>query len=99
MRPAEQRGWPLTEVESAKGVEKRALRSGAQPFYPLYPTMTTYNKSQWIDSFEGQLSLLKPHLVGRILATMSLSAWHQYGAKGEDPIKAAKTWVAELDKE
>lgn len=52
--------------------------------------MATYNQRQWIESFEGQLSILRPHLSARLLDTMSLSAWHQYGAKGEDPIKAAQ---------
>jgi hypothetical protein len=49
-----------------------------------------YNRDQWIESFEGQLSILRPHLTGRILATMSLAAWHKHGRKDEDPIKAAK---------
>jgi hypothetical protein len=60
--------------------------------------MATYNQRQWIESFEGQLSILRPHLTARVLDTMSLAAWHQLGAKGEDPIKAAKAWSAELDK-
>jgi hypothetical protein len=51
--------------------------------------MSTYNQRQWIESFEGQLSILRPHLSARVLDTMSLSAWHQHGTKGEDPIKAA----------
>lgn len=59
--------------------------------------MTQYNKAQWIDSIEVQRSLIKPHLVGRILATISLSAWHRYGMKGEDPTKAAKAWASELN--
>lgn len=57
-----------------------------------------YNRQQWMDSFEGQLSLLRPHLSTRVLGSMSLSAWHQHGVKGEDPIKAAKAWSASLDK-
>jgi hypothetical protein len=57
-----------------------------------------YNQRQWIESFEGQLSILRPHLSARVLDTMSLSAWHQHGTKGEDPIKAAKAWSASLDK-
>lgn len=60
--------------------------------------MATYNQQQWTESFQGQLSILRPHLVGRILDTMSLSAWHQYGTKGEDPIKVAKAWSADPDK-
>ena len=49
-----------------------------------------FNKGQWIESFEGQLAVLCPHLTLRVLTTMSLSAWHSRGSKGEDPIKAAK---------
>jgi hypothetical protein len=60
--------------------------------------MATYNRQQWIDSFEGQLSVLRPHLSQRLLSTMSLSARHSRGAKGEDPIKAAKAWSADLDR-
>jgi len=51
-----------------------------------------YNKEQWIASFEGQLSILRPHLTPRLLATMSLAAWHRHGRRDEDPIKAAKAW-------
>jgi hypothetical protein len=60
--------------------------------------MSTYNQRQWIESFEGQLSILRPHLSARVLDTMSLSAWHQHGTKGEDPIKTAKDWAASLQK-
>jgi hypothetical protein len=56
-----------------------------------------YNKDQWISSFEGRLSILRPHLTGRILATMCLSAWHEHGTKDEDPIKAAREWSKSLD--
>ena len=62
------------------------------------PVMASYNQRQWIESFEGQLSILRPHLTPRVLDTMSLSAWHQRGAKGEDPIKEAKDLSAALDK-
>jgi hypothetical protein len=58
-----------------------------------------YNKSQWIESFEGQMSILRPHMTGRLLATVSLSAWHTHGSKGEDPIKGAKAESAELDRQ
>jgi hypothetical protein len=54
-----------------------------------------YNREQWIESFEGQLSLLRPHLSGRVLTTMSLSAWLKYSS--EDPIKAAKEFSKSLD--
>jgi hypothetical protein len=60
--------------------------------------MATYNREQWIESFEGQLSILRPHLTLRLLNAMSLSAWHKHGKKDEDPIKAAKAWSAALDK-
>ena len=56
-----------------------------------------YNRDQWIESFEGQLSLLRPHLSPRVLATMSNQAWHRHGTKDEDPIKAAKAWSKSLD--
>lgn len=56
-----------------------------------------YNKDQWISSFEGQLSILRPHLTGRPLASMSLSAWHQRGTRDEDPVEAAKQWSKSLD--
>lgn len=56
-----------------------------------------YNKDQWRSSFEGQLSILRPHLSGRVLASFSLSAWHGRGAKGEDPVQAAKAKSKELD--
>jgi hypothetical protein len=59
--------------------------------------MATYNREQWIESFEGRLSILRPHLTPRLLNSMSLSAWHKHGTKDEDPIKAAKAWSASLD--
>ncbi len=58
---------------------------------------TTYNRQQWIESFEGQLVILRPHLGERILSTVSNQAWHAHGVKGEDPIKPAKAWSAALD--
>jgi hypothetical protein len=58
-----------------------------------------YNKDQWISSFEDQLSILRPHLTSRVLASMSLGAWHQFGRKDDDPIKAAKAWSKSLDKQ
>jgi hypothetical protein len=60
--------------------------------------MATYNRAQWIESFTGQLSILRPHLSLRLLETMGLSAWHRHGTKDEDPIKAAKAWSASLDR-
>jgi hypothetical protein len=58
---------------------------------------TQYNRQQWIDSFTGQLSILRPQLSLRLLNTMSLSAWHKHGTKDEEPIEAAKAWSAALD--
>lgn len=60
--------------------------------------MTTYNRQQWIESFEGQLSILRPHLTVRLLATMSVTAWHRHGVKDEDPINSAKAWSESLEK-
>lgn len=57
-----------------------------------------YNRQQWVESFEGQLSILRPHLTPRILDTMSGAAWHALGATGIDPIEAARAWSAELDR-
>jgi hypothetical protein len=51
-----------------------------------------YNREQWIESFEGQLLILRPHLRERVLGIMSNAAWHKHGTKDEDPIKAAKAW-------
>lgn len=59
--------------------------------------MGTYNREQWVESFEGQLLILRPHLGERVLATMSNATWHQHGAQGVDTIKAAKAWSAALD--
>jgi hypothetical protein len=56
-----------------------------------------YNRDQWIESFEGQLSILRPHLTGRLLATMSLAAWHKHGRNDENPISAAKALSKSLD--
>lgn len=57
-----------------------------------------YNQIQWRDSFESQLSLLRPHLTPRLLETISIAAWNEYGTKDIDPVKAAKVRSAELDK-
>jgi len=50
-----------------------------------------------MDSFQSQLSILRPHLTLRVLVSMSLSAWHSRGCKDEDPIKAAKEVSKALD--
>jgi hypothetical protein len=70
--------------------------SGWQRRFKIRP-MTTYNREQWISSFEGRLSILRPHLTPRLLNSMSLSACHTHGTKGEDPIKAASAWSASMD--
>ena len=57
----------------------------------------TYNKDQWIESFEGRLQLLRPHLTGRVLASISNTTWHSRGTQGEDPIKTANAVSKELD--
>jgi hypothetical protein len=59
----------------------------------------SFNKDQWISSFEGQMTILRPHLTLRLLDTMSNAAWHRYGAKGVDPIEAARTASKALDKQ
>jgi hypothetical protein len=56
-----------------------------------------YNRQQWIESFEGQHAILRPHLTQRLLSTMSNQAWHKHGTADEDPIKSAKAWSATLD--
>jgi len=56
-----------------------------------------FNKDQWIDSFQSQLAILRPHLSERVLASMSLSAWHGRGRKDEDPIEAARQESKALD--
>ena len=57
-----------------------------------------YNKDQWISSFEDQLAILRPHLTVRVLATMSIAAWHECGMKDEEPIKSARELSKALDK-
>ena len=56
----------------------------------------TYHKDQWIESFEGRLQILRLHLTGRVLGSISNAAWHSRGAKGEDPIKAANATSADM---
>jgi hypothetical protein len=56
-----------------------------------------YNKDQWTSSFEDQMTILRPHLTARVLATMSLAAWHRHGRKDEDATKAAREWSKSLD--
>lgn len=58
-----------------------------------------YNKDQWIESFEGQLALLRPHLTARVLGTMSIAAWHQFGTEDEDPARVARELSKLLDRQ
>lgn len=57
----------------------------------------TYNRDQWVESFEGQLQLLRPHMTRRVITSISNMTWYRRGAKGEDPIKAAKAESADMD--
>ncbi len=58
-----------------------------------------YNKDQWIASFEGQLSILRPHLSARVLASMSLQAWHRFGRNDEEPVRVARELSKLLDQQ
>lgn len=58
-----------------------------------------YNKDQWIASFEGQLALLRPHLTARVLAAMSLQAWHRFGTADEEPVRVARELSKLLDQQ
>lgn len=58
-----------------------------------------YNKDQWIESFEGQLGILRPHLTGRPLSTLSMAAWRSVGVNGVEPITAARQLSALLDQQ
>ena len=58
-----------------------------------------YNKEQWISSFEDQLSILRPHLTQRVLATMNPAAWNAHGSKDEDPIEVARELSKLLDRQ
>ena len=58
----------------------------------------TYNKDQWISSFEDAMVGLRPHMTGRVLTSIALMAWHKYGTKDVDPKKAAQEWSKSMDK-
>jgi hypothetical protein len=60
--------------------------------------MVAFNREQWVESCEGQLSLLRPRLSQRLRTTHSNQAWHKHGAAGDDPIKAAKELSAAMDR-
>ena len=59
--------------------------------------MPAFNRLQWMDSFAGQLAILRPHLTFRVLDVMSTLEWNKHGSQDEDPIKAGKAWSAALD--
>jgi hypothetical protein len=44
-------------------------------------------------SFEGRFQILRPHLTGRVLGTISNAAWHSRGAR----VEAANAASADLD--
>jgi hypothetical protein len=83
-------------IERARVVMRQAKALAVQPSAP--PAPPRYKREQWIESFEGQLAILRPHLTHRLLDSISLQAWHQHGTKGEEPIKAAKDWAAAMAK-
>jgi hypothetical protein len=56
-----------------------------------------YNKDQWISSFEDEMLRQRPHMTARVLASICLMAWNQYGIKGTDPHVAARAWSKSMD--
>lgn len=58
----------------------------------------TYNKDQWISSFEDAMVKLRPHMSARVLTTICLMAWNKYGKNDADPSKAANEWSKSMDK-
>ena len=56
-----------------------------------------YNKDQWISSFEDEMLRQRPHMTARVLASICLMAWSQYGIKGTDPHAAAREWSKSMD--
>jgi len=48
-------------------------------------------------AISARLQILRPHLTGRVLASISNTAWHNRGTQGEDPIKTANAVSKELD--
>lgn len=57
-----------------------------------------YRKDRWTASFEGQLSVLRPHLTPRVRTTMRLAAWPQFGTREADPIRAVRDGSKSLAK-
>ena len=87
----------FTTAALAEGRRKEARRCAKTRFEKTRRRQVTYNKDQWIESFEGRLQLLRPHLTGRVLASISNTTWHSRGTQGEDPIKTANAVSKELD--
>ena len=56
----------------------------------------TYNKDQWISSFEDAMVKLRPHITMR--TTIGLMAWNQKGTQGVDSGLAALEWSQSMDK-
>ena len=56
-----------------------------------------YNKDQWISSFEDRMVRLRPHTTQRLLGTIGLMAWNQFGKKDVDPAKAAEDWSRSMN--
>jgi hypothetical protein len=56
-----------------------------------------YNKDQWVSSFEDAIVKLRPHMSARVLASIGLMAWSQYGRKDVDPLEAAQQWSKSMD--
>jgi hypothetical protein len=88
----------IVGVERARVLMRQAQALASAPAPAAVSNQPRYNRDQWVESFEGQLAILRPHLTPRILGTISLRVWHQHGTKGEDPIKTAKDWAASLQK-
>ena len=61
-------------------------------------TVQTYNKDQWISSFEDAVIKLRPHVSMRVLTTVGLMGWTSKGTKGVDPALAALEWSQSVDK-
>jgi AbiV family abortive infection protein len=64
----------------------------------LGKSMAAYNRDQWIGSFEGQLSPLRPLLRTSVLAAISSLTWDEQGLDGVDPVDAAKRLSAEMSR-
>jgi hypothetical protein len=57
-----------------------------------------YNKDQWISSFEDAMVKLRPHMTMRVLTSIALMAWNQYGKRDIDPQEAAGEWSKSMNK-